>query len=95
MDKLKNYKKLLDIYEKYTKINIRLENYKEDLLKIYLNLLQQKEEYGVLLCKLKNEILRCEFILNDGCGEDHARWTTVCPIKYTFEIDNDLVKEIY
>ena len=95
MDKLKNYKKLLDIYEKYTKINIRLENYKEDLLKnIFKPFVAEGKEYGVLLCKLKkNEILRCEFILNDGCGEDHARWTTVCPIKYTFEIDNDLVKE--
>ena len=95
MDKLANYKKLLDIYSKYTKINIRLENYKEDLLKyIFKPFVAEGEEYGVLLCKLKkNEILRCEFILNDGCGEEHSRWTTVCPIKYTFEIDNDLVKE--
>ena len=55
---------------------------------------KRSKEYGVLLCKLKkNEILRCEFILNDGCGEDHARWTTVCPINYTFEIDDNLAKE--
>ena len=95
IEKLNNYKKLLNIYEKYTKININLENFKEDLLKyIFKPFVAEDNEYGVLICKLKkNETLKCEFILNDGCGEDHARWTTVCPIKYTFEIDNNLVKE--
>ena len=96
MEKLTKYTNLINTYEKFTEINIRLENYKEDLLKYIFKPWKSKDgkEYGVLLCKLKkNEILRCEFILNDGCGEDHARWTTVCPINYTFEIDDDLVKE--
>lgn len=97
ISKLNSYKKLLDIYEKYTKINIDLENYKKDLLKNIFKPFIPKDddgEYGVLICKLKKqETLKCEFILNDGCGEQHARWTTVCPIKYTFEIDNNLVKE--
>lgn len=95
MEKLTKYKNLIDTYEKFSKKKIDLANYKEDLLKkIFEPWVKDGKEYGVLLCKLKkNEILRCEFILNDGCGEDHARWTTVCPINYTFEIDNDLVKE--
>ena len=96
MEKLTKYKKLINTYETFSKISIRLENYKEDLLKNIFKHWKSNDgkEYGVLLCKLKkNEILKCEFILNDGCGEDHARWTTVCPINYTFVIDDDLVKE--
>ena len=96
MEKLTKYKNLINTYENFSKKKIRLENYKEDLLKNIFKPWKSKEgtEHGVLLCKLKkNEILRCEFILNDGCGEDHARWTTVCPINYTFEIDDNLAKE--
>jgi hypothetical protein len=96
IEKLKKYKKLLNIYSDFTDIkNISLENFQKDLLKyIFKPFIAEGKEYGVLICKLKkHESLKCEFILNKGCGEDHARWITVCPIKYTFEIDNNLVKE--
>lgn len=97
IEKLKKYKQLLDIYELYTNIYINIENFQKDLLKYIFkpwSVVKGGEEYGVLICKLKkHETLKCEFILNKGCGEDHARWQTVCPIKYTFEIDNNLVKE--
>ena len=95
IEKLRKYKNILDLYSRYTNINIKLENFKEDLLKyIFKPFVMEEKEYGVLICKLKKrETLKCEFILNDGSGESHARWTTVCPIKYTFKIDDDLVKE--
>ena len=97
IEKLKKYTNLLDTYGKFIgKEKVDPANYKEDLLKYIFEPWKSKDgkEYGVLLCKLKkNEILRCEFILNDGCGEEHARWTTVCPINYTFEIDDNLAKE--
>ena len=94
--KLSKYNDLLKIYEEYTNINIDINNYKNDLLKkIFKPFIAEDVEYGTLLCKLKkNEILNCEFILNRGCGYEHSRWSVVCPINYTFVIDNNLAKEI-
>ena len=54
MEKLTKYKNLINTYEKFSKKKIRLENYKEDLLKnIFKPWEKDGVEYGVLLCKLK------------------------------------------
>jgi len=102
LDKIDNYKKLIEIYKQYNKINDDGLKIDKDLLTNINKYIFTKETYeddekyyGELLCKLKNkEILKCSFILNIGNGHKHSRWSTVCPCTYSFKVNNKLVNDI-
>ena len=98
-DKIERFIKLFQLYEKYNEIKEVISNdisYK-NLIKLVFSYIYSAEETnkGILLCKLKqNEKLNCRMYLNIGNGEKHARWSTVSPCTYSFELDNNLILEI-
>lgn len=101
-EKLKQYSKLLKVYETKTDLNnfdtINHNSLSEtDILKIIFPpfVSPEKKEYGVLLAKIKKfNKLQCDFKLNIGNGEKHARYNTVSPCTYSFIIDNKLAKNV-
>ena len=98
-DDLKRFKPLFKLYELYNDIKISIADNisNENLLKLIFNYVFESDvvQKGILLCKLKQrEKLKCNIHLNIGNGEKHARWSTVCPCTYSFELDNDLIVDI-
>ena len=93
LEKLKNYVKLIEIYngDKFQGLDDLLDN-------IILYIFGENtngEYYYSLLCKLKHkEKLICNFKLNVGNGLTHSRWTVVCPCTYKFVLDNELGNKI-
>ena len=98
-DKIERFIKLFQLYEKYNEIKKVISNdiSYNNLIQLVFSYIYSAEESnkGILLCKLKqNEKLNCKMYLNIGNGEKHARWSTVSPCTYSFELDNDLILEI-
>lgn len=97
MSDLENYKPIFQLYETYNNISsssIVDDISNQNLLKKVFNYIYEAEEEqkGILLCKLKQrEKLKCNIHLNIGNGEKHARWSTVSPCTYSFELDNQLI----
>ena len=98
-NKIERFIPLFQLYEKYNEIKKVISNdiSYNNLIKLVFSYIYSAEESnkGILLCKLKqNEKLNCKMYLNIGNGEKHARWSTVSPCTYSFELDNDLILEI-
>ena len=96
---LEPYIPLFKLYETYNNINTSIANdiSNENLLKLVFDYIYESgdSQKGILLCKLKQrEKLRCNIHLNMGNGEKHARWSTVCPCTFSFDLDNDLIVKI-
>lgn len=102
VDKLKQYSKLLNVYEDKTELskfyNINHESLSEsDILKMIFPpfVSPEKKEYGILLAKIKKfNKLQCDFKLNIGNGEKHSRYNTVSPCTYSFIIDKNLAESV-
>tara|TARA_Y100000741_G_scaffold364939_1_gene357852 strand:+ start:1147 stop:2751 length:1605 start_codon:yes stop_codon:yes gene_type:complete len=101
-EKLKQYSKLLKIYENETNLNkiykINHDSLSEaDILKIIFPpfISPEKKEYGILLAKIKKfNKLQCDFKLNIGNGQKHSRYNTVSPCTYSFIINKKLAEEV-
>ena len=101
-DKIKQYSKLLNIYQDKTTLNnfykINHDSLSEsDILKIIFPTFvsPEKKEYGILLAKIKKyNKLQCDFKLNIGNGQKHSRYNTVSPCTYSFVIDKNMAEKV-